>query len=308
MSSNHLRPILVAVADERDAGLRYAAAEAVREGRPLRIVHVLPPPQGSVRADPESILISFESAEMVAEQLLRGQYERAMAIVGGRVSVKKSLRRGGVVQMLLGLSKNADHIVLLHRREERFSHLLTGSTATALAAVATVPVVSVPEVWAGARVTPHVTVGLGDEDLDDADHLLGRAFYEAAARKAILTVIHTRYQPTAYSDLATGRPPREDWQRSARSRIDARLTAWQEAQPLVDTRVEVSHERPIDGLVRASGHSDVLIVGRRPSHGLVHLGSVVHALVCESLCPVLVVGRPERERDHPRQVRVAASS
>jgi nucleotide-binding universal stress UspA family protein len=308
MSSNHLRPILVAVADDRDAGLRYAAAEAVRERRPLRIVHVVAPPRVLDGASPESVLLSFEAAEILAEHLLHTQQERALAIVDGQVPVETSLQRGGVVEVLLGLSEDADHIVLLHRREERLSSRLTGSTAIALAAVATVPVITVPEVWAGPRGAAHVTVGLGEQDLDDAEALLERGLLEAAARGATLTVVHAWYQPAEYGELVMGRLTREVSQQVARTGIEDRLSGWREAHPLVDTRVEVAHVRPIDGLLRASGHSDVLIVGRGRPRTTVHLGSVARALVRESLCPVLVLGTPEGKRGRCLEAPAAASS
>jgi nucleotide-binding universal stress UspA family protein len=71
--------------------------------------------------------------------------------------------------------------------------------------------------------------------------------------------------------------------------VDAQLLSWRRAHPGVDVRVDVPHVRPIDAIVQASEHTDLMVVGRRRSHGLVHLGSVVRAAVRECHCPLIVV-------------------
>lgn len=70
----------------------------------------------------------------------------------------------------------------------------------------------------------------------------------------------------------------------------------QQQHPTVDMRIDVRYERPADGIVAASRHSDLVVVGRRGSHGLVHLGSVVRAVVHGSRCPVMVLTPASRER------------
>jgi nucleotide-binding universal stress UspA family protein len=292
MSLNLSLPIIVAVADEHDAGLRFAAAEALRERRPLTVVHVVPPPHGLLGPGRESVLLTFQGAELAAENLLQAQYERALAIVGGHVPVRKVLGRGPVVDTLLESSREAATIVVQHRRESRLSRVLTGSTAAGLAARAPVPVISVPEVWAGPRPSPSVTVGLGDEDLDDPSHLLGPAFAEAENRGACLTVLHAWYLPPDYPEPALDNPTLEDMRQMVHVLLEDQVAPWRHAHPDVDVRVEVTHVRPIDGLLRASGHCDLLVVSRRRSHGLVHLGFAVRTLVRDGLCPVLIVGGP----------------
>jgi len=188
MNSTGPEPIVVAVADEHDAALRYAATESVRERRPLRVVHAVPPPRGVVgpgAGGPETILVTYRAIELVAEDLLQQQYERAVKLVDGDVPVAKVLGRGPVIDVLLDQSEDAHRLVLQHRHGPRLSRILTGSTAAALAARATVPVVSVPELWAGPRAVPHVTVALGGRDVEGGcDALLESAFAEAAARHA----------------------------------------------------------------------------------------------------------------------------
>lgn len=288
MSITKRAPVVVAIADEHDAALRYAAAEAVRDRRPLRVVHVVPPPRGL--AGPESVLITFEAVELVAEQLLRYQYDHAVALVNGAVPVEKVLPRGAVVDRLLELSADADHLVVQHRNASRLGRLLTGSTAAALGARCPVPVVSVPELWPGPRPVPHVTVGLGDRDVDGREQpLLEHAFAEAEIRRASLTALHAWYLPSDYGEVLIDHPTLRDWQDAARRDLEHQVDPWRTAHPSVDVRVEVPHLRPADALLRASRDSDLLVVARRRAHGPVHLGLVVRTVVRESLCPVMVV-------------------
>lgn len=283
-------PVVVALADDHPGALRYAASEAVRDRRPLRVVHVLHPPRGG--PGPESMLISFEAAEVVAERLLRDQYELARRLVAGAVPVERVLRRGPVVESLMEQCEDADHLVLQRRHAARLRRLLTGSTVAALAAHSPVPVVAVPELWSGPRATPHVTVALGEHDIGVREStLLAQAFAEAETRDASLTVLHAWFLPAEYGEVTMANPTLEDWQDVARRDVEAHVTPWREAHPTVDVRVDVPHLRPADALLRDSRHSDLLLVGRR-THGLQHLGPVVRGALRESQCPVVVVGVP----------------
>jgi nucleotide-binding universal stress UspA family protein len=113
---------------------------------------------------------------------------------------------------------------------------------------------------APAVSVPETWPGSGDAPQDGV--LLHHAFHEATVRNASLSV---------QDHVAPG----------------------QSAHPTIDVRAEVPHIRPVDALEHASAHSDLLLVGRRRGHGLVHLGSVVRTLISESRCPVGVVGSPE---------------
>lgn len=296
--NNHPRlPILVAVgdSDDHDAALRFAAEEALRVDRPLQLVHVIHPPAGVMV--PEQLLISFEAAELVAQQLLRSQVERAKELTHGRVYVERVMRRGPVVDTLVELSGSADHVVLQHRQQARLVRVFTGSTSAGVAGRAAVPVVSVPEMWSGSDTVQGVTVGL--DDSSDHDALLGLAFREAAARRAGLTLLHAWFVSALYDDTMIDRIVVHEWRTAARTRIDQETEKWRSAYPTVDVRVEVPHMRPADALVEASGHADLLLVGRRHSgHGMTHLGSTARAVIRESRCPVMVVAPDAAHIEH----------
>jgi hypothetical protein len=73
----HRRPVLVAIgdADSHDAALRFAADEAVRRHRPLRMVHVVDLTAGLVA--PEQLLMGTDEAEISAVVLLESCVDRA---------------------------------------------------------------------------------------------------------------------------------------------------------------------------------------------------------------------------------------
>ena len=290
MNASLTAPVVVAVADDHPSALRFAAAEAVRDHRPLRVVHVLHPPRGG--PGPETMLISFEAAEVVAGQVLQGQFELAQRLVAGAVPVERVLGRGPVVENLMAQCGDADHLVLQRRHAARLRRLLTGSTVAALAAHSPVPVVAVPEMWSGPRATPHVTVAIGEHDVGLRESaLLAHAYAEAEARNASLTVLFAWFLPADYGEVTMANPTLGDWRDVARRDVETHVAPWSQSHPTVDVRVDVPHLRPADALLRASRHSDLLLVGRR-THGLQHLGPVVRGALRESQCPVVVVGAP----------------
>src|SRR5690349_2874672 len=215
--SRNKAPILVAVgdSDSHDAALRFAADEAVRDRRPLRLVHVVHPPREGMF--PEQMLISFTAVELT----------------GGVVPVTQALRRGGVVDHLVELSGSAHHIVLQHRQQARLLRVFTGSTAAGVAAHAHLPVVSVPELWSGPS-NHDVVVGL-DRDHDTA--LLQHAFAEAFARDARLTVLHAWYLPPLYDDALVDHTDLHHWREGVRTRIEAALLPFRARYPDVDVHV-----------------------------------------------------------------------
>jgi nucleotide-binding universal stress UspA family protein len=281
-------PILVAVgdADTHDAALRFAAEQALREHRPLRLAHVLPPSTRGMF--PEQMLVSFEAATLVAQQTLTAHVERAEDLVHRQVRVEKTLRRGPVVDKLLELSLTADRVVLQHRQQARLHRVFTGSVCAGLAGRAAVPVVSVPELWTPSP--PPVEVLAGLDGTGDHRALLAHAFGEADRRNASVRVLHAWFVPSMYDDAIVDRVAQHEWEESARRIVDVELLPYRRAHPSVDVRVDVVHMRAADALVERSEHSTLLVVGRRgAAHGLTHLGSVTRAVIRESRCPVTIV-------------------
>ena len=69
--------------------------------------------------------------------------------------------------------------------------------------------------------------------------------------------------------------------------------------PDVPVRRTTLRTRPVDGLLAAAAHHDLLVVGapRTAAQRRHHPGSVAHALTRQAACSVLVVPRPETPVD-----------
>lgn len=300
------RPILVAVgdSDKQDAALRFAADEAVRDRRPLRLVHVVHPPREGMF--PEQMLISFSAVELAASSLLRSQADHAAHLTGDVVPISRTLRRGAVVDQLVELSAGAHQVVLQHRQQSRLLRVFTGSTAAGVAAHAAVPVVSVPELWTGPS-TRDVVVALDRVGGDDT--LLRYGVGEAIRREARLTVLHAWFVPELYGDALVDRAELHHVHESVRARIETALLPLRADHPHVDVRIELVHMRPADAVVERSGRTELLVLGRSSaSPGSSHLGSVTRAALREARCPVAVVDVVAPSLADPSDARQTASA
>lgn len=300
------RPILVAIGDSdtHDAALRFAADEAVRHRRPLRLVHVVHPPREGMF--PEQMLISFSAVELAASSLLRSQADHAAHLTGGVVPVAQALRRGPVVDQLVELSEGAHQVVLQHRQQSRMLRVFTGSTAAGVAARAAVPVVSVPELWSGPS-NRDVVVAL--DRVGTQDTLLRYGLGEAVSRGVRLTVLHAWFVPELYGDAMVDRAGLHHVHDGVRARIEAALLPLRSDHPHVDVRIELVHMRPADAVVERSGRTDLLVLGRSfASPGTSHLGSVTRAALREARCPVVVVDAVAPSPADPSEARQTASA
>jgi nucleotide-binding universal stress UspA family protein len=299
------RPILVAVGDSdvHEAGLRFAAAEALRDDRPLHLAHVIHPPQGVI--GPDNLLIRLRDAELAGRTLLEAQANRAGDLTHGRVPVRTFLRRGSVVPELVGLGRGADHVVLQHRQLGRGCRVFTGTVAAGLAASAPVPVVSVPELWSGRSTTPlEVSAGLdGRHD----NEVLERAFLEADMRGASLTLVHAWFLPALYHDAVLDRRALHQWRDELQQKLLDEVTPWRPSFPNVELRIEIPHLRPADALVEVARRSDLLLLGHRPSRDTEQVGAITRAVLREAGCPTLVVIRHRTSADHG-SLRLAAAT
>ncbi|QNN51878.1 universal stress protein [Nocardioides mesophilus] len=288
MSSRDLLPIVVAVGDSdvHEAALTFATDQALREGRGVRLVHVV---HSRGAGGPESMLLTLRGAQLVGEQLVHHAAERVQQLSDGRLPVDTVVRTGSTVPVLLEASERADRLVLQHRQQSRFARIFTGSTAAGVAERCGVPMVSVPESWTGPLTAgAHVTVAVDQVHPDEA--LLRHGFSIAEGLRGTLTVMHAWHLPTAYDDAIADRKAVHRWAAQAQRDLQSRVTELRDDYPGVEVRVHVLHMRPFDALLQASGHSDLLVVGRnRAPRRVPRLGSLTRSLIQESLCPVEVV-------------------
>jgi nucleotide-binding universal stress UspA family protein len=204
------------------------------------------------------------------------------------VEISERVIDGFPVPLLVAASRRADLVVLGDRGLGGFTALLVGSVAIGLAAQAECPVVVVR----GERASDAGPVVVGIDGSQISEAALAFAFEAAVTRKVPLVAVH------AWTDsvLEAAVTPLLDW-----DAIDAdehrllaeRLAGWSEKYPDVAVRRVVARDRPAHALIeQATVTAAQLVVvgsrGRGSAAGLM-LGSVSHAVLHHSPCPVVVV-------------------
>lgn len=254
-----LRPVVVAVsADGYDAGIRFGAAEAVRGGAALHVVHVLGLDAGSAAQ---------------AARLCFLAVQRARDLVGQQVPVTSEIFHGDLIEGLVDVSRRA-RLVVLQRHAVGTNLAHPRATSAKVASYSPVPVVCVPRNWNG-RGRGTVTVG-GDDTLTCVP-LLREALSAARSRGARLRVLHV--------DLPSGDGDAEQEIMSALAEVDADL---QDVEIQIQVLTDVTATA---ALIQAMQASELLVIGRH--HPLVprgsRLGPVARRVVREAGCPVLLL-------------------
>ena len=221
--SSSLAPIVVVVdRGASDASVRFGAAEALRTGRPLELVHVAPQGDGWLG--------------MIGQDALRRASTVADAEIVGRVAVHSSLVRGNVVAELVRVAADAALVVAEQPPAGNHRRPWT-STAAALAEVIDVPIVVVPTGWIERR-RGVVTVGVDPTAADETALLAAMTL--ARLRRAALRVV------------AAGPCSRTD----VEERLD-RLGG-----DACDVSIELGTGPATAALVEASVTSDIVVIGR----------------------------------------------
>lgn len=283
-------PVVVGV-DGSEASLAavdLAVRMAAERHRPLRVVQAFAwsaldlPPEVGPRGD----------AERVAD--------RAAAHAHGldpRVSVTSEVITGDPADVLIQQSHEAAMVVLGDRGAGGFASLLLGSVAVKVTAHANSPVVV-------ARGEPRsdgpVVVGVDGSPTSTAATLF--AAEEAAWRETNLIALHAWARPvsTGPGDML---PLVYDPDRLAaeEARVLAESVAGLGANhPDVPVERMLVEDRAATALIEQSARAQLVVVGSRGHGGFTGLllGSVSHALLHHSDCPVAVV-RPANTRARP---------
>jgi nucleotide-binding universal stress UspA family protein len=280
------RKILVGVEDTGcEAALRYAAAEALRRGCGVHLVHVAGPGahedvvllEGELRRLGEAVLA--EAAHRTEHLLLESAKDDEPPPVSTEVS------HGTVVASLAGLSAHACLVVLQHHGMGPTGETPTLSVTTGVAARADCPVVAVPAGWQVSSLNGAVVVGV--DVAAPSVPLVEAALKEAARRGARLRVVHA-WRP----DRDKSRVTNEEHRALLALRL-ADIVA--EARPVApDVQVEVVLEPgPIGHVLREQAtDADLVVVGRHHRRRVIGapLGRTARELLRWSEAPVLVVG------------------
>ncbi|AXI79054.1 universal stress protein [Peterkaempfera bronchialis] len=277
---------------ESVAAARWAAGEALRRERPLRLVLAWPwlfnaPPtvRDSDTGLAQEMLLEIESG-------LRGDFP-GLEVSADRIADHPA-------EVLVAAAEGAELLVLGSRGLGAVAGFLVGSVGLQVLARAACPVVLVrsgegaPEVR-GANGTGEVVLGMELER--PCDEVVEFAFQAAARSSARLRAVHTWSLPSTYGYAAA--PLSVDLTTSlakdAEQALAAALHPWREKYPQVEAVEQVMLGSAGQVLAEAAAQgAALLVVGRRVRTSPVgmHVGPVAHAVLHHARCPVAVVPHP----------------
>ncbi|MCX3063084.1 universal stress protein [Streptomyces beihaiensis] len=285
------RPITAGVdgSPESAAAAAWAAREAVRRGLPLRLVHVGEPA-------PEGLALAADEAAQArwARDLLAGT-ERELSARHPRLSIATQAHDDGAADTLVAEAHDAELLALGSRGHGALVGFLLGSVGQRVVAAAERPVVLVrSDDEAGAEAAGRDVVVGQEGDPQDSAAVLEFAFRTAAARRARLRAVRAWSLPPvfAYSpaslellDEAGGMEPQE------KRALALALAPWRERFPDVPVIEHVEIGSAGQVLLSVAPPAQLLVVGRRARRTAVgaRIGSVAHAVLHHSSCPVAVV-------------------
>lgn len=208
-----------------------------------------------------------------------------------RLEVTSALEDGVAQHVLVGLSRQADTVVLGSRGAGGFSTLVAGSTTMYVATHAECAVVAVPS----TAPSPHVrgvVVGVDGSEVSEA--AIAYAFQQAAELGSPVTAVHAWSEPLTGTAARAAMPLPEDpvaYTRDQQILLAESLAGWSEKYPAVEVHRKVVHGHPVRALVDASASAELLVVGCRGRSAIssILLGSVSHGVLHLATSPVAVV-------------------
>ncbi|MEU4464251.1 universal stress protein [Streptomyces sp. NPDC024017] len=288
------RPITAGVdgSQESLAALAWAAREAVRRDRPLRVVHAW-----RVQTPELMETAVATGADSQAEWVHSAMTEAVGTVTRQHpeLAVTTDVIEGPVADILTAAAADAELLVLGSRGHGRIVGFLLGSVGQQVIASVTRPVVLVragdqPASEAAGR---EIVVGQQGDPQDSAD-ALRFAFETAAARGATVRVVRAWNLPPvfAYSpgslkllDEAGGLEPYE------KKSLAAAVRPWRDRFPDVPVEEHVEMGSASQVLLSVAGTAQLMVVGRRAHRTAVgvRIGSVAHGMLHHADCPVAVV-------------------
>ncbi len=248
------------------AAVRYGAAEALRLGRPIRLVHIASPGDSWLRT--------------VGRDSLRLAHALAEAEVAGRVDVRSELLRGSGPHETAVVAATAS-LVVLEQLRSGSQRVPSESAAVTLAAATDTPVVVVPTDWV-EPLRGVVTVGLDAGAADDT--AVRAAMSLARLRRSVLRVVV----------VGAGAAPVD---------VEARLVRL--GGDACDLVVERTSDDLVAALEAAAASSDLLVIERhRPAvPDESRLGPRARDLLARAGCPVLLTA-PDPGTEHAVRARI----
>ncbi|GAA0899946.1 universal stress protein [Virgisporangium ochraceum] len=269
---------------ESRIALRWAADEATRRGRKLRVVHGVHSRWPDSAFSPEHAQFA---AQRHAPEILAGA-RADLAQWAPDIETDLTTEFGGAAAALVAAAQPGDLVVVGNRGHSTFAALLAGSTCQQVALHAPASVVVVRGRTNGAG---GIVVGFDGSPM--AGEVLTTAFDMAEARGCPLTVLRA-FRPSTPAWPAESPPPDLLNAMTAKLELQVELAEsvvpMSEKYPTVTAEVHVVGGDPADLLVEASRTAGLVVVGSRGHGGFTGLllGSVGLHLMHHSRCPVLI--------------------
>ncbi|TDQ52289.1 universal stress protein [Actinorugispora endophytica] len=283
---------VVAGVDGSDNGARaldWAAREAARSHRPLRVVSVTEKPGVLARF---GLAPDGASVTGASQRIVDAAVEHVRASHPG-TEVSGAVLPGPRDRALVAESGNAHLMVVGSRGLGGVESLFAESVGAELAARGACPVVVVPENAVTAETT-RVVVGT---DCSEGSRAAVRLAFEQAATRGVAVRAVLAWESTAFAwpeegdgDWPADQEPTVD---RVRARLAEFLSGERAAYPDVPVEEVVVPGAAAPSLVQEGGGSDLLVVGSHGRGGIAEvimgLGSVSHGVLRHSRCPVAVV-------------------
>ena len=268
--------------------LHWAALQATTEHRPLTLVHTMPRAE-SASLDAE--LIYSPAALKMMEDEGRDVLTRARTEVEGvdpDLEVFDVLETGDPRLTLLGLSGEAEMVVIGSRGRGPVTGLLLGSVGIALARRAECPVVVHRP---GEPHLPRRGVVVACDAGPDSHPVLELAYREADLWRLPLTVVHCVWDVGAGTAAAALVPEHAVDLEGEAVALATVMAGMQEKHPDVVVATEMVRGLPHEVLLRMADTVDLLVVGmhHRSRVAGVLFGSLALSILEHATCPVAVV-------------------
>lgn len=271
---------------ESMAAADWAGREAALSGAGVHLLNVWQAPVSSVQyaPDPEDLRM-WEKSRLreAAEKLARSHPE---------LTVTMEQAGGTPMRLLLEAAATSEMVVLGSYGLGGIAGFLYGPVGLHVLAHCDQPVVLVRvdterQAATGADVVVGVDLGR------PCDGLVAFAFEEAAARGAVLRVVHVWDVHRVYGYSAPALDPHlaRELRGEQAQELSRFLAPWRAKFDGVAVSEDVPVGPVAQGLVEAGRGAALLAVGRRRRHAPVgvHIGPVTHAVVHHAACPVAVV-------------------
>ena len=275
------------------AAVRWAAHDAALRDVPLTLVHVVnapvpgwsqvPAPAGLRQWQEKRARDFIESAIKVAEEST-GEC--------GPVQIDSKVFYSGTVPTLVGLSKEADMVVVGYRGHGGvLVRTFLGSVSSGLVYHAHCPVAVIHDEEPLSANVARAPVLVGIDGSPASEAATAIAFEEASRRGVGVMALHawTDLRVSDFKELF----PNFNWDAQLSEEeetLGERLAGWQERYPDVGIRRKIEIGEPALPLIEASKRAQLIVVGSHGRGGFAGmlLGSVGAAVVNRARIPVIV--------------------